>query len=164
MNLRRALFIAAFVWPAVPGTALAQFGPPPAQPEPPPCIKEFLKIRADTEKKGLAIKAASEHKASPKEACHLFNVFTVAEAKMIKYAVDNAAWCGIPESAVQQMKKGHVKAMDMRTKICRMAEAPPVPAGPSLSDALAPSIPDANNIKSGHGTFDTLTGTPLGAR
>ena len=33
---------------------------------------------------------------SPKEACGLFNVFTAAEAKMLKYAIDNATWCGIP--------------------------------------------------------------------
>jgi hypothetical protein len=44
-----------------------------------------------------------------------------------------------------------------------MAEAPPPrPAGPSLSDALTSPVPDANNIKTGRGTFDTLTGSPIG--
>jgi hypothetical protein len=164
MNLRRALFIAAFIVPSAAGTAAAQFQPQPQQQEEPPCIKEFMKLRNDTEKKGAAIRAASEHKASPQEACKLFTVFTAAEAKLIKYAADNAAWCGIPPQAVQQMKQGHAKATEMRTKICRVAAAPAVPQGPSLSDALGTSTPDADNIKTGRGTFDTLTGTPLGGR
>jgi hypothetical protein len=43
-----------------------------------------------------------------------------------------------------------------------MAAQPQRPAGPSLSDALGGPIPDSSNIKTGRGTFDTLTGTPLG--
>jgi hypothetical protein len=163
MNLRRALFIAAFLWPAAAGTAVAQFQPAPQQ-QPPPCIKEFLRLRNDTEDKGKAIQAASKRKASPREACKLFNIFTAAETKLIKYAADNSVWCGIPPQIVQQMKQGHAKAMEIRTKVCRAAEAPPAPAGPSLSDALTPRVPDADNIKTGRGTFDTLTGTPLGAK
>jgi hypothetical protein len=31
-----------------------------------------------------------------------------------------------------------------------------------LSDALSSPVPDSNNIKTGRGTFDTLTGSPLG--
>lgn len=163
MNLRRALFIAALMWPAAAGTAVAQFQPAPQQ-QPPPCIKEFLRLRNDAENKGKAIHAASERKANPREACHLFTVFTAAESKMIKYAVDNSVWCGIPPQAVQQMKQGHAKAMEIRSKVCRVAAEPPAPAGPSLSDALTPRVPDAENIKTGRGTFDTLTGTPLGAK
>jgi hypothetical protein len=30
-----------------------------------------------------------------------------------------------------------------------------------LSDALSGPVPDSNNIKTGRGTFDTLTGNPL---
>jgi hypothetical protein len=162
MNLRRALIIAAFVLPPA-GAAEAQFPAAPQQAqEPPPCIKEFLRLRNDTEQKGKAIKAASERKASPQEACKLFNAFTTSEAKLIKYASNNSVWCGIPEQAVQQMKVGHAKATEIRTKVCRAAAAPQAPAGPSLSDALGTSVPDSSNIKTGRGTFDTLTGSPLG--
>jgi hypothetical protein len=162
MNLRQALFITALIWPAASGPALAQF--PPAQQQEPPCFKEFMKLRNETELKGKAITSASERKASPQEACKLFNAFTAAEAKMIKYATDNATWCGIPPQVLQQMNASHAKATGIRTKICQVAAAPPPPSGPSLSDALSPAVPDAGNIKSGHGTYDTLTGTPLGTR
>ena len=50
----------------------------------------------------------------------------------------------------------------------RFAAPPPrrrARRGPSLSDVLGGSaVPDANNIKTGRGTFDTLTGTPLGSQ
>jgi hypothetical protein len=40
-----------------------------------------------------------------------------------------------------------------------------VPTGPSLSDALGtPIVPDASTTRTGPGTYDTLTGNPLGAR
>ena len=164
MNLRRALFIAAFLLPCAAGTAAAQFQAAPQPQQEPPCFKEFAKLRDDTQHKGEAIQKASKNKASPQEACRLFTVYTAAEAKMVKYAADNASWCGIPPQVVQQMKQGHVKATEMRAKVCQIAAAPPRQAGPTLSDALGGGIPDASNIKTGHGTFDTLTGSPLGSK
>jgi hypothetical protein len=161
MNLRRALFIAACMISA--GPAAAQFGPPPQQQQGPPCIQEFGKLRDDAQKKGAAIRTASERKASAKEACQLFNVFSAAEAKMIKYATENATWCGIPPEILTALKQGHAKSSEIRNKVCQAAAAaPPPPAAPSLSDALAAPVPDSNNIRTGRGTFDTLTGTPLG--
>lgn len=165
MNLRRALFIAACIIPVTAGQAAAQFLPMPQQQQQqqePPCIAEFGKLRDATEKKAIAIRAASERKATPKVACGLFNDFSASEAKMIKYAVDNAVWCGIPPQIIENMKKGHARTTEIRTKVCRAAAAPPRASGPSLSDALTGPVPDANNIKTGRGTYDTLTGTPLG--
>ena len=166
MRVRRVVFIAAVAAPFAVGTASAQFGPPPGaqQQQPPPCIQEFLKLRNDAENKGKAIKAASERKASPQEACKLFSAFTGAEAKMIKYATENSVWCGIPPQIVEQMKQGHAKASEMRTKVCQAAAAPARATGPSLSDALAAPVADSNNIRTGRGTFDTLTGSPLGGK
>lgn len=161
MNMRRAALIAAFLWPAAALPAAAQSQPASAQNEP-PCFKEFTALRNDAEKKAAAIKAAGERKASPKVACHLFNVFSAAEAKMVKYADENAVWCGIPKQVVDTMKKSHGRTAQMRTKICRVAAAPPRPHGPSLSDSLGVRIPDSDNIKTGRGTFDTLTGSPIG--
>jgi hypothetical protein len=160
MNLRRALLVAACTVPFAAGAAHAQF--PQQPPQEPPCVQAFGKLRDATQQKALAIRQASQRKASPKEACHLFTAFTAAEEKMLKYAVDNAAWCGIPPQVIDNIKKGHAQSNEMRIKICRVAAAPPRPAGPSLSDALGGPIPDANNIKTGRGTFDTLTGSPLG--
>jgi len=159
MRLRRALPVMCFV-ALFAGSAQAQFGPAPPQQEA-PCLNDFGKLRDDTEKKALAIRAAGERKAPPKEACQLFNAFVAAQSKMLKYATDNAAWCGIPNQIMANLKEGIAKTSEIRTKVCQAAAAPPRPAGPSLSDALSGPVPDSNNIKTGRGTFDTLTGNPL---
>ena len=163
MNLRRALLIAAFLLPAAAGTAAAQFHPAAPRGEPPPCIKEFLALRDAASQKASAIRTASARHASANEACALFNSFSAAEAKMIKYAEDNAVWCGMHPQVLVNIKKEHAKTSEIRTRICQAAAAPARPAAPSLSDALGAPIPDANNIKTGRGgTFDTLTGPPIG--
>ncbi len=163
MNLRRAIIIACLV-PLFAGAANGQFQPvQPAAPqqEPPPCIKEFFKLRDDTELKGKAIKAANDRKAPPKEACQLFGAFVAAQSKMLKYASENTTWCGIPPQVVENLKLGVTKMSEVRNRICQAA-ASPMQQGPSLSDALTSPVPDSNNIKTGRGTFDTLTGSPLG--
>jgi hypothetical protein len=164
MNLRRAIFVACLV-SLYAVTANAQF--PPAQPaapqqEPPACVKEFFRLRDDTEKRGMAIKAANERKASPKEACQLFGAFVTAQSKMLKYASENTTWCGIPQQVVENIKQSVAKMSEVRNRICQAAASPVVQQGPSLSDALTGPVPDSNNIKTGRGTFDTLTGSPLG--
>jgi len=141
------------------------FGGPPQQQQaqqPPPCIQTLLKLRDEAQKKAQAIQHASERKVPPQEACGLFNAFSAAEVKMIKYATDNAKSCGIPEDLIGGMKKGHARTTEIRTRVCQAAARPQGPAGPSLSDALTAPVPDSKNIKSGGGTFDTLSGTPLG--
>ena len=160
MRLRLALAIAAIVLPAAAGPAAAQFQPQPQQQ--PPCMQEFLKLRADAEKKAAAIKLASEHQATPKEACHLFTVFAAAEVKLIKFAAESGVWCGMPDQVLAQMKQSHAQTDKLRVRICQAAAAPPRPAGPTLSDSLAAPVPDASNIKTGKGTYDTLTGAPIG--
>ena len=166
MILRRALLAAACLLPLAGGAAYAQFPPAPGQPQQePPCMTDFTKLRNDADAKGRAIQAASQRHAQPKEACRLFSAFQASEAKMLKYAKDNQVWCGIPPQIIDQIKLSHDKTVEIRTKICKIAEAPPRPAGPSLSDALTGPIPDSSNIKSGGGgTFDTLTGSPVGKK
>jgi|SRR5689334_4731971 hypothetical protein len=159
MRVRRALPVMCVV-ALFAGSAQAQFGPAAPQQEP-PCAKDFAKLREDAEKKAMAIRAASERKASPKEACQLFNAFVAAQSKMLKYATDNAAWCGIPVQITAGLKEGITKTSEIRTKVCQVAAAPARPAGPSLSDALSGPVPDSNNTRTGRGTFDTLTGNPL---
>jgi hypothetical protein len=133
------------------------------QQEMPPCVQEFFKLRDEAEKKAGAIKAANERKASPKEACVLFTAFSASQAKMLKFVNENGQWCGIPPNVIEQIKQGTAKVNEIRTKVCQVAAAPQQrPQGPSLSDALNAPVPDANNIKTGRGTFDTLTGSPLG--
>jgi len=163
MNMRRALLAATCVLLAAAKPAAAQFQSPPQQQ--PPCLTQFAKLRDDAQKKAKRIEAAGRQKPKPtaKVACQLFTSFSAAESKMLTYAEQNEVWCGIPKKFVEAMKKQHAKTTTIRTHICRVAAAPPVPHGPSLSDALGAPVPNANNIKSGGGgTFDTLTGSPLG--
>jgi hypothetical protein len=142
---------------------LGSFGPPPQQ-QAPPCVVEFGKLRDDAAKKAQAIQRASQNKTKvpPKEACHLFTLFSGAEEKMLKYMVAQKTSCGVPDEVIKQIRSDHARTSEIRTKICQVAEAPPRPAGPSLSDTLTSPVPDSRNIRSGTGTFDTLTGNPLG--
>jgi len=136
----------------------------PQQRQEPPCIKQFVKLRNDAASKAKKIEVASKAKRNPsvQVACQLFRSFSSAEAKLIKYAVENQTWCGIPEQVIDQMKKSHSQTNRTRSRVCQAAAEPARPRGPSLSDALGTDVPNAGNIKRGHGTFDTLTGTPLG--
>lgn len=139
----------------------------PAEQQMPPCLEQFVKLRKEVEKRGAVIQAAGQRKQkpSPKEACGLFNAFTGAELKMIKYATANAAKCGIPAQIIDNMKQSHAKSDEVRTRVCQVAaNGGPARAAapPSLSDALSAPVPDSANIKTGRGTFDTLTGNPLG--
>jgi hypothetical protein len=153
-------------WPSAPAQqAPAAVSPWTQQPQQePPCIREFGVLREEAQKRAKAIQVASERKVSPREACNLFNAFSAVELKMVKYAADNQASCGIPPQVITQLKQSHARTTDMQTKVCRVAAAPPKPAGPSLSDALTAPVPSSSNIKTGRGTFDTLTGTPLGPK
>jgi len=180
MNLRQIVFIA--VAAAMTGPALAQMQPAPAGPNPfdkpaispfdqppqqqsePPCIKEFARLRDDTEKHANLVVAAQKRKAPLPEACKALTAFAASEEKLLKFAKDNASSCGIPAQLIQQINVGYTNVSKARTKVCQMAAAPPQSAGPSLSDALGAPITDSQNIKTGRGTFDTLTGTPLGQK
>jgi hypothetical protein len=92
----------------------------------------------------------------------LLNGFAASQERMLAFAKKNETTCGIPAQLIQQISLGHNNVVKARVKICQMAAQPQRPAGPSLSDALGGPIPDSSNIKPGRGTFDTLTGTPLG--
>ena len=159
MRLRRALPVMC-VFALFASNAQAQFGPAAPQQEP-PCVSDFGKLRDDAEKKAAAIRTAGERKVAPKEACQLFNAFVAAQSKMLKYVTDNAAWCGIPNQVTASIKEGIAKTSEVRTRVCQAAAAPARPTAPSLSDALSGPVPDPNNVKTGRGTFDTLTGNPL---
>lgn len=143
----------------------AQGGPPPGQE--PPCIKEFMSLRDATAKRAAAIQAASKRKAPPQEACNLFKDMVASEAKFVKYAKDQGPWCGIPQQIVDQLGKNHEQTLKIRAQVCKVAAqgggmGAPRPSGPTLSDALSAPTTSSGNVRTGRGTFDTLTGTPLG--
>jgi hypothetical protein len=128
------------------------------------CMKTFLPLREEAERRGKLIKAASDRHASPVEACTLIRNFGQAETKMIKYIEANAAKCGIPPQIGEQLKTGHKTTEAMQKKVCDVAQQAQTarPAGPSLSEILGSSSgPEANVAKKGGSTFDTLNGNVL---
>ena len=149
------------------GGAGAFSAAPPTQAGPgEDCMKAFMPLREDAEKRGKLIKAASDRHAPPDEACKLIRNFSQAETKMIKYIEANASKCGIPAQVGAQMKDGHKNTEAMAAKVCNVAQQmqnqPRGPAGPSLSEVLGSgSAPEANAGKKGGSTFDTLNGNVL---
>lgn len=155
-----------------PGAGASPFAAPPTQGGPSDdCMKNFLPLRQEAEKRGHLLKLAGERKATAEEACKLITSFIQAEVKMIKYVEVNAAKCGIPPQIHDQLKKGHEGSEGMRSRICgaaaQMKNAPQGPVGPSLSEVLgsAAQLPEAATAKkSGGTTFDTLSGNALTTR
>jgi len=149
----------------------AGLGPPPGPASEPQstgvmqqCMKEFLPLRGDAEKKGKLLKAASDRHATAAEACKLIKNYGAAESKMIAYIEGHSAKCGIPLQIADQLKKGHSNTEMMSQKVCGAAQqAQARPAGPSLSDLLGTStaLPEATATKKGGSTFDTLNGNVL---
>ena len=127
-------------------------------------MKNFVPLREEAEKRGKMIKAASERRAPPDEACKLIGNYSKAEQKMISYVEANAAKCGIPPQIGEQLKNGHKNTEAMQQKVCAVAaQRPTGPAGPSLSEVLGSSaaLPEASPVKKGGSTFDTMNGNVL---
>ena len=145
-------------------------GPPPGGGAPPnqqECMGPFTKLRNEAEKRANLIRAASQRKAPPQEACRLIGDFANAEMKLISFVKSKAQTCGIPPTVGQQMSQAHAKTEQLRRNVCAAANgAPqggPAPA-PSLSEAIgSPVVPEAPTAKrsQGGGMFDTLSGNVL---
>jgi len=154
----------AFPAPGATPFTSAPFAAPPTQAGAvDQCMKEFLPMREEAEKRGKLIKAASDRHAPPSEACKLIGNFAQAEVKMMKYVEVNAARCQIPPQISDQLKRGHQGTESLQKKVCAAAEQMQKgAAGPSLSDVLGSStaVPEAAAAKKG-GTFDTLSGNAL---
>jgi hypothetical protein len=137
--------------------------PPQGGGQPPPCVVEFMGLREQAQKRAGVVRAASERKATPEEACKLIGHFIEAEAKVVRFVEKNAASCGIPADAVKSMRQGHGKSLELRKRVCTAAaQAPKGTAGPSLSESLGTSrVVDPGDRKLGTGTLDTLTGPVL---
>jgi hypothetical protein len=150
----------------VTGSAFERGPAPPSQAgNADECMKGFVPLREEAEKRGKLIKAASDRKAAPDEACKLIGNFSQSEIKMIKYIEGHAAKCGIPPQIAEQLKTGHKNTETMQQKVCSVAQQIQQrgPAGPSLSEVLGSSaaLPEATRTKKGGSTFDTLNGNVL---
>ena len=54
----------------------------------------------------MSLKEGAARKLPRPEICQLFRRFHDAEAKVVKYVVDNQVACGIPARAVAAMRRG----------------------------------------------------------
>jgi hypothetical protein len=149
----------------ITGSAFERGPAPQAGGPPDECMRAFVPLREEAEKRGKLIKAASDRHAPPDEACKLIGNFAQAEIKMIKYVEGHAAKCGIPPQISEQLKNGHKNTEKMQKQVCTVAQQVQQkgPAGPTLSDVLGSSaaLPEATPTKKGGSTFDTLNGNVL---
>jgi len=149
----------------VTGSAFERGPAPPSGGPSDACMKGFIPLREEAEKRGKLIKAASERHAAPDEACKLIGNFGQSEIKMIKYIEANSAKCGIPPQIGDQLNAGHKNTEAMQKKVCAVAQQAQTkgPAGPSLSEVLgtASAAPEATPAQKGGSTFDTLNGNVL---
>ena len=156
-------FPSAGVAPVTGGFSQPQQAGPPGGGE--DCMKQFMPLRQEAEKRGQAIKAASARRAPPQEACKLISNFSQSEVKMIAYIQANAQKCGIPPNVGEQMRNGHKNTEKMMAQVCNAAQQVQQrgPAAPSLADVLGSSsaMPEATAAKRGGSTFDTLNGNVL---
>jgi hypothetical protein len=126
------------------------------------CQEEFTKLRAEMERRGMALKNAQ--KGSPADACKLLRNFTAVEAQMVKFLSDKKTACNVPDQIIKQASESHAKSNAMRNQVCQAAAGPaPPPPSQGLSGALGGSTfggppPD---VGGGSGVFDTLTGNVL---
>ena len=108
------------------------------------CIKEFVPLREEAERRGKLIKAASERRAPPHEACELIESFHHSQIKMIKYIEANSATCGILPEIADQLRAGRRNTEAMQKLVCAVARRAQRrgPAGPvgDFDDIGAPPL------------------------
>ena len=158
------LNVSAFGQMAMPGGAastpmmmLPGQAPPPQNP---PCMGAFIPLRTDAEKRAHAIQEAVKRKVLAQELCGLFNSFSDAEGKVVKFIEANARSCGIPQEVVTITKSNHGKTLEKRQQICNAA-AFGERRGPGLGEALGMRAVPTPETTSKGGAFDTMSGSPL---
>lgn len=152
------------------GLAAGSFGGGPPQggggAEQQDCMEKFVPLRQEAERRAVMIKAASERKAAPPEACGLIKAYVAAEAKVVNYVTTKQTACQIPAEIPKQLKAAQAKSHQMMKVVCEAANRPQgggPAAAPSLSEALgSSSAPEVRPVRGGGSTFDTLNGNVLG--
>ena len=137
------------------------------RPQEPPCYRDFAPLKAEAEKRGLAVKHATERKdkAAREEVCTLLKRYSDTEGAIVKFIKTNASQCGIPAEAGTSMQANHARTLKTVQGVCSGAGGPAKPTGPGLSEALGTTrVPGGtlDPLAPQSGTFDTLTGNVLG--
>ncbi|KRR19630.1 hypothetical protein CQ14_16705 [Bradyrhizobium lablabi] len=101
------------------------------------CMKGFVPLREEAEKRSKLIKAASDRRAPPDEACKLIGNFGQAELKMIKYVEASAARCGTAPQTIEQLRNGHRNTEKIQKQVCAVAQQR-TSGGPRPNEVLGP--------------------------
>lgn len=107
------------------------------------CMKDFIPLREEAERRGRLIKEAADRHAPPDEACKLIADFGEAEAGMIRYVESNATSCTISEQIAVRLKSGHERTEALQEKVCDLALKMPhgAPADPTGDFEGPPKAP-----------------------
>jgi hypothetical protein len=155
---------AQMMGPGMMGPGMGSAPPPPQQQQMPPCVKDFMPLRNEAEKRAGALKAVMEKKPTREQACAAFKNFSGAEARVVAYVRKNGEWCGIPAEAVKGMAANHARTMQAQKQICDgggFAGGAPKPTGPGLSEALGTNRPIGSIDSGSSGALNTLSGNAL---
>ncbi len=101
-----------------------------------PCMAEFIKLREDVEKKGMAAKVAGQKKVGREEMCKYVTTYAEAEATWVRFTESNVQTCGIPSQIVIQLKQVHANTEQTKQKICTAGPAGGAAPGPVMDDRL----------------------------
>jgi hypothetical protein len=91
-----------------------------------PCDDELMSLREEVSKRANDVRGPQQHIWSVIERCRLMAGISEAEANMIKYAEDNATWCGIPANEIRAMKAVRTWNQKLHDSFCDTA-ADPIP-------------------------------------
>lgn len=164
-------------WPSNPPPALLP-GPMGAAPMTPvrprggggaaaACNENFDRLSKAAAKRKESADAIMKSGAPLAKKCSAIRGLASALGKFAKYLKDNASTCRFPPQLVQNISQGHAVTLKS-SKQCaaNLAAAPRRAPAPTLSDALGttpvPTFDPTTRPRASTGTFDTLTGSPIG--
>ncbi len=125
----RRLTIIVVLWA---GSAIAQTLPWPVEPSPqggaqsagPPgvrqtvCTLEITRMSEDVEALRAAARTATERKSKREEVCQYLTRMAQAATKLMRYALDNSAACGLNVGVMTQIRDGSERAVGACRQIC----------------------------------------------
>jgi hypothetical protein len=83
-----------------------------------PCMAEFIKLREEIKKKGMAAKAAGQRHVTRKEMCEYITAYAAAEARWIDVTEAGVQTCGIPAGIVNQLQEVHASTEQTKGNVC----------------------------------------------
>jgi hypothetical protein len=140
----------------------------PSQQQPqqiPSCLKDFLPLREEMDKRFESVKNMMAKRPSASEACSVLTRFTQAEVVLLKFVEKNSPTCPFPPGLLDNIKASNAKSEGYKKQACTAAaqqqQRPARAAEPTLSDAFGAPPLNKETTRTGRGTFDSLSGNPL---